>query len=102
MSEKIIFILGDELPTYYDAVISIFHVAQGPKTRKMKTAIQAYITTLIDAWIKSFTAKHVITRTCITKKIENLVTHYYNNVYVNAHHRSEKHKKEQPIEMKSI
>ena len=34
-SEKVHFILGDELPTVYDAAISLFSVATQPETNKM-------------------------------------------------------------------
>ena len=35
MSEKVHFILGDKLPTVYDAAISLFSVATQPETNKM-------------------------------------------------------------------
>ena len=31
----IVFVLGDKLPTIYDAAIAIYSVVQGPKTQKM-------------------------------------------------------------------
>ena len=34
-SEKINFVLGDKLPTVYDAAISIFEVATQPEQKKM-------------------------------------------------------------------
>ena len=34
-SEKVVFILGDKLPTLYDGDIAIYSVVQGPKTQKM-------------------------------------------------------------------
>ena len=36
------FLLGDVLPTYYEAAISIFSVAVKPSTSKMKKAINGY------------------------------------------------------------
>ena len=33
--EKVIFVLGDKLPTIYDAALGIYSVAQGPNTLKM-------------------------------------------------------------------
>ena len=33
--EKVIFVLGDKLPTIYDASLAIYSVAQGPKLLKM-------------------------------------------------------------------
>ena len=38
------FVLGDVLPTYYDAAISIFSVAVKPSTTKMKNTINQYAT----------------------------------------------------------
>ena len=35
MSEKVIFVLSDKLPTYYEAVIVINKVATQPKSNKM-------------------------------------------------------------------
>ena len=34
VSENIIFVLGDKLPTVYDAAISIFAVSSRPETNK--------------------------------------------------------------------
>ena len=35
MSSEFTFVLGDKLPTTYNAAITIFCIAQGPKTKKM-------------------------------------------------------------------
>ena len=35
MSEKVVFVLVEKLPTYYDAAISIYMVATKPKSKKM-------------------------------------------------------------------
>ena len=75
------FVLGDVLPTYYDAAISIFSVAVKPSTPKMKQAINAYANSLIDIWERSFTNKHVLGRNAVVGKIEKLVSLYYNKVY---------------------
>ena len=84
MDEKIIFVLGDKLPRYYDAAIAIFTIAQKPKSDKMKLCIQAYVAALIDIWTKSFGVEHILNRGCVTKRVETLVTNYYNNVYMQA------------------
>ena len=39
MSEKVLFVLGDKLPTYYDATISIYMVVAKPKSKKMVSTI---------------------------------------------------------------
>ena len=43
MSEKVAFVLGDKLPTYYDAAISIYIVATKPKSKKMVSTINLQI-----------------------------------------------------------
>ena len=67
MDEKIIFVLRDKLPRYYDAAIAIFSIAQKTKSDKMKLCIQAYVTALIDIWTKSFGVEHILTCGCVTK-----------------------------------
>ena len=46
MSEDIVSMLDDKLPTYYDAAIAIFNVTQNPRQNKMKSTIQAYYVAL--------------------------------------------------------
>ena len=53
------FILGDTLPTYYDAAISIFSSASKPNSAKMKKAINSYTNSLIEMWEKAFTTETV-------------------------------------------
>ena len=65
------FILGDVLPTYYDAAISIFSVASKPGTAKMKAVIRSYAFALIDMWEKSFTSKHVLGRNAVIDRLKN-------------------------------
>ena len=36
MSERLVFLLGDKLPTYYDAAVAISQVASKPKSKKMR------------------------------------------------------------------
>ena len=48
MSEDIVFMLGDKLPTYYDAAIAIFNVTQNSRRNKMKSTIQAYYVALVN------------------------------------------------------
>ena len=93
MSEKIVFVLGDKLPTYYDAAISIYMVATKPKSKKMVSTINSYTKALIDIWKRSFGDLHVTSRSSVTNKLQKLVEHYYSQVYVKVHRKSEKHKK---------
>ena len=48
MSEKLVFVLGDKLPTYYDAAMSIYMVATKPKSKKIVSSINSYSKALID------------------------------------------------------
>ena len=86
LGKKIIFMLGDKLPRYYDAAIAIFTIPQKPKSDKMKLYIQAYVTALMNIWIKSFGVEHILTHGCVTKWVEKLVTNYY-NIYSESHHK---------------
>ena len=62
MSEKVVFVLGEKLPTYYDAAISIYMVATKPKSKKMVSTINSYTKALIDIWKRSFGDLHVTSR----------------------------------------
>ena len=93
MSEKVVFVLGDKLPTYYYAAISIHMVATKPKSKKMVSTINSYTKALIDIWKRSFGDLHVTGRSSVTNKPQKLVKHYYPQVYVKVHRKSKKHKK---------
>ena len=75
MTEKLVFVLGDKLPTCYEATIAIYSVATQPKGVKMKT-IHAYAMSLINVWVKTFGQGHVMSRNGITKKLQKLVDSY--------------------------
>ena len=91
MTGEIIFVLGDYLPTYYEAGIAIYSQATKPKSPKMDIAIKAYAKSLTTAWENSFGEKHVLSRSNVVNKLEKLVDHYYNNVYNIWHRDSKKH-----------
>ena len=93
MSEKLVFVLGDKLPTYYDAAMSIYMVATKPKSKKMVSSINSYSKALIDIWKRSFGDLRVTSRSSVTNKLQKLVEHYYSQVNVKVHHKSEKHRK---------
>ena len=93
MSEKVVFVLGEKLPTGYDAAISIYMVATKPKSKKMVSTINSYTKALIDIWKRSFGDLHVTSRSSVNNKLQKLVEHYYSQVYVKVHRKSEKHKK---------
>ena len=93
MSEKVVFVLGDKLPSYYDAAISIYMVATKLKSKKMVSTINSYTKALIDIWKRTFGDLHVTSRSSVTNKLQKLVEHYYSQVYVKVHRKSQKHKK---------
>ena len=93
MSEKVVFVLGDKLPSYYDAAISIYMVATKLKSKKMVSTINSYTEALIDIWKRTFGDLHVTSRSSVTNKLQKLVEHYYSQVYVKVHRKSQKHKK---------
>ena len=61
MEEKLVFILGDRLPTYYDAGIAIFNVCHDINSQKMTNCINAYVNALMTLWTKAFGDKHLLT-----------------------------------------
>ena len=89
--EKTIFVLGDKLPVIYDVGIAIFNVVTNPKSEKMKHCIKAYINALTNVWVKSFGNIHLMARQHIKKRVETIVSHYYNNEYVEHHRTKPKH-----------
>ena len=93
MSEKVVFVLVEKLPTYYDAAISIYMVATKPKSKKMVSTINSYTKALIDIWKRTFGDLHVTSTSSVTNKLQKLVEHYYSQLYVKVHRKSQKHKK---------
>ena len=81
------------MPTDYDAAISIYMVATKPKSKKMVSTINSYTKAPIDIWKRSFGDLHVTSRSSVNNKLQKLVEHYYSQVYVKVHRKSEKHKK---------
>ena len=92
MSEKVVFVLGEKLPTYYDAAISIYMVATKPKSKKMVSTINSYTKALIDIWKRSFGDLHVTSRSSVTNKLQTCRTVLLPGL-CEVHCKSEKHKK---------
>ena len=92
MTEKLVFVLGDKLPTCYEATIVIYSVATQPKGTKIKKTIHAYAMSLINVWVKAFGQGHVMSRNGITKKLQKLVDSYWSDVYSKAHRKEGKGK----------
>ena len=60
--EDTVFVLGDILPTYYDADIAIFRIASKPGAPKMIETINSYAKALVDMWEQSLTSHYVLKR----------------------------------------
>ena len=73
MSEKVVFVLGDKLPSYYDAAMSIYMVATKLKSKKMVSTINSYTKALIDIWKRTFGDLHVTSTSSVTNKLQKLV-----------------------------
>ena len=102
MSDHFVFILDDQLPTYYNAALSIFTVASKPNTQKMSSAINSYSLALMNVWTKSFGKGHIMSRSSITKKLVKLTNSYYSQVYVSSHRNKRKHGEEMPTSMRNF
>ena len=75
------FILGDKLPTIYDAAIAVHSVAKGTQSCSRTTAIHKYALALREMWVKSFTEKHVIHLNSVKKRLVGIMKDYDNKVY---------------------
>ena len=104
MTEKIIYVLGDKLPTIYDVAISIYsNTVTNPNSAVMKYNIQAYVTALINVWIKAFGTRHLIGRRHITKKVEMIINNYFTHVYAESTRKKAIRKiKNQPFLTKTV
>ena len=89
---KIRFVLDDKLSCIYDVGIAIFNVVTNPKSEKMKDSIKTYINALTNVWVKSFGNRHLMAWQHIKKRVETIVSHYYNTEYVEHHRTKPKHK----------
>ena len=85
MTKKLVFVLGDKLPTYYDAAISIFKINHKYKDQENDGVINSYAVSLIDIWKKLFGDSHVTSRSAVTIKLQYIDEHNHNNVYIKSH-----------------
>lgn len=99
--QKTIFVLGDTLPTNYDAAIALFSVCRTPESEKMKHCISSYVNALIDTWTKAFGEAHVTDRKNITEKVKRVIANYKTHVY-NEKNWTKPKKKGTPFVKKSI
>ena len=92
MAADVKFVLGDTLPTYYDAAIAIFSVTRKINCAKMDNTLKNYADALINMWEKSFGGStYVMARNSVLKRLEKLVHHYYNNVATKLNRTTSKH-----------
>ena len=52
----------------------------------------AYVTALIDVWVKSFAQKHNISHTPIAKRVKEIIKHDHTHVYLKSKRTKPKHK----------
>ena len=80
--QKIILVLGDMLPTNYDAAIALFSVCHKRESEKKKDCISSYADALIVTWTKAFGEAHVKKKENIIVKVKQVVNHYNNHVFI--------------------
>ena len=91
-NEKLIFVIGDVLPTIYDEAISKFNIAANPASDKNCECIKAYVASLAEVWIKAFGVKHVLSQRLVGEGVQTIVNHCNNKVYL-EHTRTKPKKK---------
>ena len=86
--EKIIFSLGDKLPTSYDAAITIFSICSTPESARMSNVICHYASALINIWEKAFGSNQVMSYRAVMSNLINLlkitITKFVINIIVKA------------------
>ena len=102
MAEEINIYLGDKLPTVYDAAIALLSMATKPKSEKMHSATLKYRKSLISMWHCLFGKEHTISIPTVTRKLELIVTSYYNQVYTKGSRVKPKHDTEVPISKRML
>ena len=81
-----------------------FSVAAKPNSLKIKERINSYANSLIEIWEKSVTSNHVLSCKTVVKRLEKLVSLYYNKVNNVANCTSSKHESDttHPKSIRSI
>ena len=83
--------MAEEINMYLgDAAIALLSMATKPKSEKMHSAILKYRKSLISMW-------HTISIPAVTRKLELIITSYYNQVYTKGSQVKPKHDTEVPI-----
>ena len=82
--------LNDKLPREFEITDDIFSHATSPTSMKMKSVVNEYGKQLVNLWIKSFGAAHVLSMNPVKKKLNALVKDFWNNVYNKGHRTSNK------------
>ena len=78
METELCFVMGDMLPTIYDAAIQIYSVSKYPPSKKRIVVVHAYAVALRDIWLKSFGEYHVLSLCAIKNRLISIM-HDYNN-----------------------
>ena len=68
--------LGDQLPTVYEAAITIFHFSPTSCSRKRTSYVNRYAVTLRNIWIRAFDEPHVISVNAICKRLVLVMKDY--------------------------
>ena len=89
------FVLGNKLPTIYDAVIDLFKSCSNPTSSKMATQVSIYSYALIRQQTMTFGEGFTIQYQAVRDKVMALVTNYYNKV--NTEHHCTKPKKKDTV-----
>ncbi|CAL4059740.1 unnamed protein product, partial [Meganyctiphanes norvegica] len=70
------FVLGDKLPTFYDAAMQICGVSPTPGSKKRSSAVYAYALALQNMWISCFGEAYVVSRNTIISRLTTVLQSY--------------------------
>ena len=77
--------VGDQLPTIYEAALTIFHYAPGVGSQKRKAIVHKYAVAVRNIWVQSFTEDHVIHLNTVKLRIDNIMKDYDYKVGYHRH-----------------
>ena len=98
MDQELVFnSINDKLPRVSAVVDDIFRYATSPSSGIMKVMINRYAKQLIDLWVKSFGAVHVLSINSVKKKLGDIVKGYWNQVYNKGHRKTNKNLSDDPV-----
>ena len=85
MEKELCFVMGDMLPTIYDAAIQIYSVSRKPQSKKRLSVVHSYATALRGIWINSFGKYHVLSLCAVKNRLMSIMKDY--NRAVHGHSR---------------